>query len=67
LYAQVERVLEEYVHRKRGEREYLVKWTQLDYSDATWEPEEEVARDGQGQVSWQHCWQQQQQYNSEPT
>jgi hypothetical protein len=47
---QVERVLEEYVHRKRGEREYLVKWAQLDYSDATWEPEEELARDGQGRV-----------------
>jgi hypothetical protein len=43
-------VLEEYAHRKSGERECLVKWSNLDYSDATWEPEEEVARDGQGRV-----------------
>ncbi|WIA09219.1 hypothetical protein OEZ85_008629 [Tetradesmus obliquus] len=48
---QVERVLEEYVHRKGGEREYLVKWSNLDYSDATWELEEELARDGQGRAA----------------
>lgn len=48
---QVDRVLEQYAGRKGKPDEYLVKWLGLEYTDATWETEPEVNRDGKGRVS----------------
>lgn len=33
---------------------YLVKWCGLEYSESTWEDEEEICRDGAGQVGSTH-------------
>jgi hypothetical protein len=46
---QVDRIVAEYRSPKGG-RQYLVKWCGLEYVDATWETEAEVARDGAGKV-----------------
>lgn len=47
---QVDRILEKYAGRKDKPDEFLVKWMGLEYSDATWETETEVNRDGRGRV-----------------
>lgn len=50
---QIDRIV--YEHKQaRQPSQYLVKWCGLEYSDATWELEEEICRDGAGQVGCSH-------------
>jgi hypothetical protein len=47
---QIDRIVSEYRHARKA-TEYLVKWRGLEYTECTWESEEEICRDGQGKVS----------------
>lgn len=42
-------MVSEYKHGREAPQ-YLVKWCGLEYSDSTWEQEEELCRDGVGKV-----------------
>lgn len=50
LCAQIDRIVSEY-KAPRSPTQYLVKWCGLEYSECTWETQEEICRDGAGQVS----------------
>lgn len=54
LTAQIDRIVSEYKHARQP-TQYLVKWCALEYSESTWEVEEEICRDGAGQVSRWCC------------
>lgn len=46
---QIDRIVSEHKYPRQPSA-FLVKWCGLEYSETTWEKEEEICRDGAGQV-----------------